>query len=64
MVKCFPLNLWQLMNSWNPIDALIPQIPFSFFAELRVRVISGAQGSVSVGFWGAINRALFWGLGV
>ena len=37
----------------NPLHALIPKIPFSFFAEFRVRATSGARGSVSVGFWGA-----------
>ena len=36
----------------NPLDALIPKIPSSFFAEFWVRVTSGARGSVSVGFWG------------
>ena len=33
----------------NPLDALIPNIPFSFVAEFWVRVTSGAGGSVSVG---------------
>ena len=36
------------------LDALIPKSHFRFFAEFRVRVSSGARGSVSVGifFWG------------
>ena len=28
----------------NPLDALIPKIPFSFFAEFQVRVTFGARG--------------------
>ena len=36
----------------NPLDALVPKIPFSFFAKLWVRVTSGALGAVSVGVWG------------
>ena len=39
----------------NPLDALIPEIPFSFFAEVWVRVTFGARRSISVGFWGPIN---------
>ena len=42
-------------------DALIPKIPFSFFAEFWVRVTSGAQGSVSVGFWGGASIEPFVG---
>ena len=42
-----------MMTFLNPLDALIPKIPFSFFAEFWVWVTSEAQGSVSVGFWGA-----------
>ena len=37
----------------------LPKIPFSLFAELWVRVTSGARGSVSVGFWGARQLSLF-----
>ena len=47
-----PPNPWQMMTFLNPLDALIPKMPFSFFAEFWVRVTSRAQGSVSVGFWG------------
>ena len=47
-----PPNTWQMMTSLNPLDALIPKIPCSFFAEFWVRVTSEARGSVSVGFWG------------
>ena len=39
------------MTFLDPLDALIPKIPFSFFAEFWVRVTSGAQGSVLVEFW-------------
>ena len=44
----------------NPLDALIPKIPFSFFAAFWVRVTSGARGSVSVGFWGGRQLSPFW----
>ena len=55
-MDCFAPNPWQMMTFLNPLDALIPEIPFSFFfAEFSVRVTSGARGSVSVGFWGAVN---------
>ena len=46
------------MTFLNPLDALIPKIPFSLFAEFRVRVTSGGWGSVSVGFGGGVNLAL------
>ena len=41
------------MTFLNPLEALIPKIPFSFFANFWVWVTSGARGSVSVGFWGS-----------
>ena len=41
----FSPNAWQMMTFLNPLDALIPQIPFSFFAAYLVRVTSGARGS-------------------
>ena len=44
-------NPRQMMTCLNPLDALIPKIPFSFFAEFRVRATSGARRSVSVGSW-------------
>ena len=47
-----------MMPSLNPLDALIPKISFSFFAEFQVQVTSGARGSVSVGFWGARQLSL------
>ena len=37
----------------NPLDALIPKIPFSFLADFWVWVTSEARGSPSVGFWGS-----------
>ena len=63
MVKCFSPNIWQMMTFLNPLDALIPKIPFSFFAEFWVRVTSEAQGSVSVGFWGSRQLSPFSGGG-
>ena len=59
----FSPNVWQNDVFMNHVDALIPKIPFSFFAELWVRVTSGAQGSVSVGFWGTRHLSLFLGEG-
>ena len=57
-------NAWQMMTFVNPLDALIPKIPFSFFAAFRVHVTSGAWGSVSVGLGGG-GRQLrpVWGRG-
>ena len=51
------------MTFLNSLDALIPKMPFSFFAQFWVRVTSGAQGSVSVGFWGPVNWAFFFWMG-
>ena len=50
----FPPKIWQMMTFLNPLDALIPKIPFSFYADFSVWVTSEARGSVSVGFWGPI----------
>ena len=55
-----PPTTWQMMTFPNPLDALIPKIPFSFFVDFWVRVTSGAQGSVSVGFLGARPLSFFW----
>ena len=56
MVKFFfPQNTGQMMAFLNPINALIPKIPCSFFAQIWVRVTSGARGSVSVGLGGGVN---------
>ena len=44
MVNFFPPNPWQMMTFLNPLDALIPKIPFSFFAEFGVLVTSGPGG--------------------
>ena len=54
-----PPNTRQMMSFLNPLNALIPQIPFSFFADFRVRATSGARGSVSVGFLGACQLSPF-----
>ena len=63
MVNFFSPNVWQMMTFLNPLDALIPKIPFSFFAFFWVWVTSEALGSVSVGFWGSRQLSLFWGRG-
>ena len=52
MVNFFSPNIWQMMFFLHPLDALIPKIPVSFFADFWVRVTPGARESVSVGFWG------------
>ena len=50
----FTPHISQMMIFLNPLNALIPKIPFSFFfAEFWVRATPGPAGSVSVGFWGA-----------
>ena len=60
----FSPNTWQ-MTFLNPLDALIPKIPLSFFADFWVWVTSEARGSVSVGFWGSHQLSpLFGGGGV
>ena len=52
------------MTFLNPLDALIPKIPFSFFADFWVWVTSGGWGSVSVGFSGSRQLSpFFWGGG-
>ena len=43
-VQFFPPNPWQMMISLNPLDALMPKMPYSFFANIWVRVTSGARG--------------------
>ena len=47
MVDFFAPNVWQMMIFLNPLRALIPKIPLSFFNEFGVRVTSGAQGTVN-----------------
>ena len=49
------------MTFLNPLDALIPKIPFPFFADFWVWVTSEARGSVSIGFWGSCQLSPFWG---
>ena len=51
------------MTFLNPLDALIPKIPFSFFPAFWVWVTSGAWESDSVGFWGSCQLSPFWGRG-
>ena len=43
MVNFFSPNTWQMMSFLNPLDALIPKMPFSFFADFWVWVTSGAR---------------------
>ena len=59
-----PPNTWQVMYFLNPLNALIPEIPFSLFAKFWVRATIGARESVSVGFWGSCQLTPFWGGGV
>ena len=61
----FSSNTRQMMTVLNPLDALIPKIPFSFFffADFWVWVTSEAWGSVSVGFWGSCQLSPSWGRG-
>ena len=49
------------MTFLNPLDALIPKIPFSFFPDFWVWVTSEAWGSDSVGFWGSCQLSPFLG---
>ena len=51
------------MTFLNPLDALIPKIPFSFFSDFWVWVTSEARGSVSVGFLGVPSIEPFLGEG-
>ena len=59
----FSPNIWQMMTFLNPLDALIPKIPFSFFPDFWVWITSKAWGSDSVGFWGSRQLSPFWGGG-
>ena len=53
-----------MMTFLNPLDALIPKIPFSFFfPDFWVLVTSEARGSVSVGFCGSCQLSPFLGRG-
>ena len=61
--RFFSPNIRQMMTFLNPLDALIPKIPFSFFSDFWVWVTSEAHGSVSVGFWGSCQLSPFWGGG-
>ena len=47
----------------NPLDALIPNVPFSFFSVFWVWVTSEARGSVSVRFGGSCQLSPFLGRG-
>ena len=49
-----------MMIFLNPLDALIPKIPFAFFADFWVWVTPEARGSVSLGFWGSRQLSPFW----
>ena len=60
-VNFFSPNLWQMMLFLNPLHALIPKIPFSFFADFWVWVTFETWGSVSVGFWRSRQLSPFGG---
>ena len=49
------------MTFLNPLDALIPKIPLSFFPDFWVWVTTKAWGSDSVGFWGLCQLSPFGG---
>ena len=52
MVNFPPPNLWQMMIFLNPLNILIPKIPFSFFLlNFGSGSPPGPGGSVSVGFF-------------
>ena len=53
-----------MMTPLDPLGALIPKVPFSFFADFWVWVTSEARGSVSVGFWGSRQLSLLGGGGL
>ena len=63
MVNFFPPNIWQMLTFLNPLNALIPKIPFSLFPYFWARVTSKAWGSDSVEFWGSCQLSPFWGKG-
>ena len=48
-----------MMTFLNPLDVLIPNIPFPFFADFWFWVTSEARGSVSIGFWGSRQLSPF-----
>ena len=60
MGKFFSPNTWQMMTFLNPLDALIPKIPFSLFADFWVWVTSEARGSLLVGFRGSRQLSPPW----
>ena len=52
MVKFFPPNIWQMMIFLNPLGALIPKIPFSFFCRfLGLGHLRGPGVSLVRIFW-------------
>ena len=59
-----PPNTWQMMTFLNPLNALIPEIPFSLLPNFGSGSPPGPPWSVSVGFCGARQLSpLFWGVG-
>ena len=52
-----------MMTFLNPLDALIPKVPFAFFANFEVWVSSKARESVSVGFGESRQLSTFFGGG-
>ena len=55
--------MWQMMTFLDPLDALIPKIPFSFFCRFLGPGHLRGPGSVSVGFGGSRQLSLFGGGG-
>ena len=64
MKSGFSPNTWQMMTFLDPLDVLVPKVPFSFFADFLVWVTSEARGSVSVGFLGTCRLSPFGGGGL
>ena len=55
MVTFFSPNTWQILTFLNPLNALIPKIPFSFFAEMGSGSPPGPGGQSPLDFAGPIN---------
>ena len=63
MVNFF-FTKYMAYGNFSELNALIPKIPFSIFADHWVWVTSEAQVSVSVGFWGSRQLSPFGGGGL
>ena len=56
----FTPNIWQMMIFLNPLDGLIPKIPFSFFLPIFGSGSPLRQAVSSVGFWGSRRLSFFF----